>query len=383
MPINHSPIKLAPIFTSGTHQGAKRKNDDGDASLDENFQTDPKRVCADETPSSDISNAMILQAITALTSKIDGMETKIIATVDAKLVATEDKLTTMVTEAEKRYVDRLIQLENEVNQNLNKLDTELDDRLQEMEYCRPAADQESRIDQLERLARANELIISGVPHTEQESLDAICNDIYKAIGFNGPNSVETYFRLYGKKNVAETNQNTNRQGFPPILIKFWSSCAKNEFFQLYMDKGNLCVTDIGFTTPSRIYVNENLTRKNFEICRLARKLKMDRKIFQYHTYNGRISVKLNADSKKVAIDSEEHLYSLIEDAAAQHHQQRNRSSNHQTNQQSPQQQIQQPKQQPNQSVQPNHPNQQSTQANNRNGNRTKQRHNRNTKYSRK
>lgn len=50
---------------------------------------------------------------------------------------------------------------------------------------------------------------------------------------------------------------------------------------------------------------------------MARKLEADGKIFQYHTSAGRVSVKLNADSRQIGIDSSEQLNSLIEDFAAQ------------------------------------------------------------------
>lgn len=359
MSVARSPTKLAPIFAPSM-MTPKRKNDDQDGSSNDSLNTDPKRVCTEEKSSCDISNATILQAITVLTDKIDGMETKIVATVDAKLLDFETSISAKVVETEKRFVKRLIQLEDDFHDNLSKLDTVLDDRLTVLENARPVTDQETRIDQLERLVRANELVISGIPQIDNENLDVICNDICKAIDFNGSNSIESCFRLHGTRSSAPRNS-SNRPNFPSILIKFWSSGAKNDFFNAYMSKRNLCVTNIGFTTPSRIYINENLTKRNFEIFRLARKMKSERKIFQYHTYNGRISVKLNAESRQIGIDSKDQLYSLIENSAAQQYQQQ-RDNISQQQQQPPQQSNQQPKQQSNQTSQPiqqhnNRPNQ--------------------------
>lgn len=105
-------------------------------------------------------------------------------------------------------------------------------------------------------------------------------------------------------------------------IKFTRMCVRlsilkgktvfsNVFVYLkhYISKKNLCVTNIGFSAPARIYVNENLTKKNFEIFRLARQLKVDGKIFQYNTFSGRVFIKLAADSQNIGIDSKNQLHS--------------------------------------------------------------------------
>lgn len=342
MSITHSPIKLAPIFAPLT-QTPKRKNDDQDGVESGSTHTDLKRVCTEVNSPNDISNATILQAITALTDKIDVMETKIVATVDAKLLEFENSISARVMETEKSFVNRLIQLEEDFHDNLNKHDKKLDNRLTILENARPFIDQENRIDQLERLARANELVISGIPLMDNENLDAVCNDICKAIEFNGSNSIESCFRLHVTRQA--TRNSSNRPNLPSILIKFWSSGAKSDFFNAYMMKRNLCVTNIGFNTPSRIYINENLTKRNFEIFRLARKMKLERKIFQFHTHNGRISVKLDPESRNIGIDSMDQLYSLIEKSAAQQHQQQRDKFSHQH--QPPPQSNQQPIQQAN------------------------------------
>lgn len=190
--------------------------------------------------------------------------------------------------------------------------------MSELKDIQPSANQEAteaRIDQLERLARFNELVISGGPRLENENLDMICKNICDAVGFDGSNTIQSFFRVPFKTN-QRSNQ-SSRQTSPSIIMKFWSSEAKEGFFKLYVTKKSLCVTNIGFSVPSRIYINDNLTKKNFEIYRLVRKLKADGKIFQYHTVSGRIAIKLKPDSRQIIIDSEQQLNSLIDDTAAQ------------------------------------------------------------------
>lgn len=93
-----------------------------------------------------------------------------------------------------------------------------------------------------------------------------------------------------------------------------------------------------------IYINENFTKKNFEIFRLARNLKSDGKVFQYHTANGRVFVKLNPDSQPIGITRKEHLNLLIENPAAQKQTKRKENNNNtrNLNKQSAQQIHQQP-----------------------------------------
>lgn len=113
-----------------------------------------------------------------------------------------------------------------------------------------------------------ELVISGVPRLVDESVDGIC----EAIGFNGNNTIQA--------NIDA--------------------------------KMGLCVTDIGFSTPARVYFNDNFTKKNFEIYRLTRQLKADGKIYKYYTSTARVSVTLDPDSRQIGIDSVKQLNSLIE-----------------------------------------------------------------------
>lgn len=62
---------------------------------------------------------------------------------------------------------------------------------------------------------------------------------------------------------------------------------------------------------SRIYVNENLTKRNFEIFCKASDLKKDGKIVRFNTQRGRVVVKLNGSEKPYTVDSLNQLSSLV------------------------------------------------------------------------
>lgn len=84
---------------------------------------------------------------------------------------------------------------------------------------------------------------------------------------------------------------------------------------------------IGFSAPSRIFINENLTKKNFEIFCLARDLKKDGKINYYSTQRGRVSVKLTADAKQIVIGDIYKLKALVDRQQQSHN---NSKQQHQT-----------------------------------------------------
>lgn len=336
MSVQRSPVKLAPIFTHNA-QNNKRKNPDEvekseeEVRLDGFLQTEAKRVCSDDDRiNGEVSNETILRAITSLAERIDGMESKLIATVDSKLQEFEAKFSTKTAEMEGKLDSRLCQMHDEIYENLDRLESVMHGRINEALstlQIRAQETTESRIDKLERMSLANELTISGVPQTQNENLDAICSKICTAIGFNGTNTIQSCFR------VAPKSRNASRSFPPSIIVKFWSSDAKVGFFKSYIVKKNLCVTSIGFNTPSRIYINENFTKKNFEVLRRVRHLKTNGKIFQYRTVSGRVYVVLDPDSEQIGINSIEQLDHLVGDTAAQQdkskNSQRKRSSNKQ------------------------------------------------------
>lgn len=84
-----------------------------------------------------------------------------------------------------------------------------------------------------------------------------------------------------------------------------------DFFKCYFNAKKLCTTMMGYSAPSRIYVNENLTKRNFEIFCSARDLKKDGKIVRFSTQRGRVVIKLQDSERSYTIDSLEQLSTLV------------------------------------------------------------------------
>lgn len=154
----------------------------------------------------------------------------------------------------------------------------------------------------------NELVISGVPYVNNESLREIISFICGVIKFaGGSDSMETFFRL--------PTHNIRRRSSPSIIIKFWGVDAKSDYFKKYFSVKKFCASMIGFAAPSRICINENLTKRNFDILCKARELKKDGKIARFATQRGRVVVKLQGSERSHTIDSLEHLSTLVQQLA--------------------------------------------------------------------
>ena len=132
----------------------------------------------------------------------------------------------------------------------------------------------------------NELVISGVPYIDNEKVWEIVSSISNVIKFPGSaDSIETCFRLPMRSN--------RRRSTTSIIVRFWGAEAKSDFFKHYFAAKKLCTSLIGYSASSRIYVNENLTKRNFEIFCMARELNKNGKIARFTTQRGRVNIKLH------------------------------------------------------------------------------------------
>lgn len=270
-----------------------------------------------------VSNKDLLNAISNLTNRMTDVETKIAQMVDEKIAGMEKNIMEQVTVYKQGTNDRVQRIEKRMDEFIQQV--AIDMNVARDENCKIIEEKidhsvakglssatggitESRMDQLERQVRMNELVISGVPFQENENLCDIITSVCRAINYNGGvDSIESSFRLPVRRNT--------RNSSPSIIVKFWGSDAKNFFFKQYFSSKELCASKIGFTVPSRIYVNENLTKRNFDIFRKVRELKKDGKIARFNTQRGRVVVKFQDAERMHAIESLDHLGSLLVSSA--------------------------------------------------------------------
>lgn len=267
----------------------------------------------------EVSNQDLLNAIAQLTKRMGDFESSMSKMVDEKVSGLEKSIMDQVDEYKKGTTDRVRRIEKRMDEFTQQVTTDMnvakDDNFKDMDkkindmvtvalVNATSGVTDSRIDQLERQVRMNELIVSGVPLVDNENLSNIMTSISKVINFSGGvDAIESCFRL--------PSHNNRRRLSPSIIVKFWGGEAKSDFFKQYFVTKKLCSTMLGFSAPSRIYVNENLTKRNFEIFCKARDLKKDGKIVRFNTQRGRVVVKLQGSEKSYFVDSLDQLSSLV------------------------------------------------------------------------
>lgn len=110
------------------------------------------------------------------------------------------------------------------------------------------------------------MLIVGITFQREEDVHSIYKKVCDAIHFNHEmHAISSIFRLPDKSsNRAAVSVEPNASQKPAlsyraILVKFVNSNLSNQFIRSYLRKKTLNLSDIGFLTPSRIFINENLS----------------------------------------------------------------------------------------------------------------------------
>lgn len=278
-----------------------------------------------DSEETDVSNKDLLLAISALTDKVSTFENSLSKMVDEKVAALEKNVmdqiesykqgtSNSVNRIEKRMEDLekqiVIDMSTAKDEQTKWIEDKINQTIAEKTSVAINGVSESRIDQLERQVRMNEVVISGVPYVENEKVIDIVTLISRTIKFSGgQDAIESCFRLPA--------YNNRRRSSPSIIVRFWGADAKVDFIKCYFSSSKLCTTMLGHSAPSRIYVNENLTKRNFEIFCQARDLKKNGKIVRFSTQRGRVVVKLLGSERSYTVDTVDQLSSLANRSAAQ------------------------------------------------------------------
>lgn len=153
-------------------------------------------------------------------------------------------------------------------------------------------------EEVARLERSSELIISGIPYQQTEDLPQFFQNISTVLGYAQPPIVDLQ-RLAKLPVVAGSA--------PPILCQFALRNVRNDFYRRYMTNRNLTLRHIGFDADRRVFINENLTKLSREIRSEALKMKKAGALTQVYTRNGAVYVKRHGLSTPELVQRAEQL----------------------------------------------------------------------------
>lgn len=198
--------------------------------------------------------------------------------------------------------DLIVSIKDSVDNKIDSLDNKIDSLQKDMDTKFSTLNDEVRSDlnslatrvqvtenmceRLDRQAHLSDLIMNGIPATENENLEAIYGNICDTIGF----ASKTFTLL----SIFRVKSKTNKSG--SVILKFISANACNNFYHKYLHFKDLTLVHVGFLTESRIYIHESLTSTNAAIYRRALELKKSGILNKAYTNNGFVYCKVKADS---------------------------------------------------------------------------------------
>lgn len=239
----------------------------------------------------DSLNSAMSEVDKRLDVKIDKMESSLCAMINGVKDAMDAKFTSFVADTDLKLNNATESCYVKCVEMSNGLSLESSNRIDELR-----AAHDFRIDKLERLALANEIIISGVPVEHNDNPWGVVGDIIKATNCNiQQRDVAAVYR------TKANNSNSSKNYSVPIVVKMYDVWAVRELFSCYFKKANLSLNDIGFKSNARIFINESLTKANRDIFRLAVEAKKANHIVKFHTRNGLVHVKRQVNSKPISM----------------------------------------------------------------------------------
>lgn len=271
-------------------------------------------------------SASALDIISAIEKSIEKSEARVLCKIEAMLDL-------KISEVRSEFDAKLSALSSSVDDrikvaSLNGINTDVTNRLDlaVTTINDIALITDVRIESLERYRCLNDVVINGIPFIDKEDVFSLFKCICDAIGFNhGSQSISSIFRLPIKRNVpvpvptpssssaATHTINIPSISSPPIIVKFYNTDLSRQFFMCYLKHGRLNLTHIGFNTPARIYINENLTKSNREIFRHCIKLKHEHKKYLLNVYTkyGSVYVHIAGLEKHLSIQSKKDIDSIV------------------------------------------------------------------------
>lgn len=198
-----------------------------------------------------------------------------------------------------------------INAKFEEVASQLNTRIQTLESN--SASQQYQLtrvqNDVDRLAIANELRIAKIPYNSNENLLEIFKKIAEHIQFDitNPTYIPTLRRLPVKNRI---NGDTTQTG--TILAQFVAAHVKNIFYNLYLNKIPVKLSNIGFENNNNFHIGENLTKSNSKLFNSAYNLKKEKKVAQCFTVDGLVNVKTKSGKRPIVIYSEHDLQKLIE-----------------------------------------------------------------------
>lgn len=168
---------------------------------------------------------------------------------------------------------------------------------------------DSKIDEINKLLRSNNLLLRDVPKSSGELTDEFILKISQHIKMKLIPGTDYYsYRQQSYKTPEKEYKHP-----APIMIKFMSINIRNQFYSAYLkhtkEQKFLNLEIIGHSkTSARVFINEHLSSNTAKTFLIARDLRKKNRIAQTFTMNGDVYIKKTMDGPRIKIRGQEDLH---------------------------------------------------------------------------
>lgn len=149
---------------------------------------------------------------------------------------------------------------------------------------------EQGINDVEAYWRRQNMIVAGVPPTKNEDTTKKVLEI-----FNSMEGVEI-----DAKEISTSHRLPNKAN--DIIVRFVWRKTRNSIYKDRKKISRINPTALSFSAnPKKIFLSENLTKRNSELFYHARQLKKQGLVMFAWTYNGRVFIRQSKESEAIAI----------------------------------------------------------------------------------
>ncbi|EDO63759.1 AGAP005919-PA [Anopheles gambiae str. PEST] len=177
-------------------------------------------------------------------------------------------------------------------------------------------DVQLNIDSTDRALLRNDLLLIGIPHREREDLQACFRAVCRALEYGEQDIPQVDIR---RQRVTGGSSNRHhpppkpggggRTGEPcapppaPIVVEFMFKTMRDQFYRAYQAKRVLRLSDLGFASERRFFVNEVLTKYNQKLMAEAVRRKRLGLLHSVYTVDGIVYVQRVAGEKGTKVTS--------------------------------------------------------------------------------
>lgn len=301
---------------------SKGKYNNLQASFDLNMEEAGVNTTTTKTP----ANKLVREHLQSVSHTVNKSYTdspfKLLTVMDKRFDKLSERIEKVVEDKLSQYK---IELLNDLDMRFNLIKNELNAVIERVSLLETAAVEiksmqeeiatlKTKIKHQENNTVACELRLNEIPFHENENLMDIFCSICETIKTTVP-AIKSIYRL---QNLNNKKQTFSRDAV--IMVKMCSPYDKNFFlkslasFKKQNKDFSFRLRHIGFNSDNKFYINENLTKTNFQIFRAAVRLKKKNRIYSVFTMRGFVYIKKTAEDNAMEIDDIELLYNLFPDS---------------------------------------------------------------------